>query len=40
MEWRRGQILFPEGGGKRKETTSGIDGNGKRNVKSNLEFQL
>lgn len=30
MERRRGQILFLEGGGKKKEVTSGIDENGNR----------
>lgn len=30
VERRRGQILFLEGGGKKKEATSGIDENGNR----------
>lgn len=37
---RRGHISFPEGGGKGKEITSTIDGNGNRDGKSNLQFQL
>lgn len=36
----RGQILFPDRVGKRKEATSGIIRNGNRNVESNLELQL
>lgn len=37
---RRGQVSFPEGGGKGKEITSRIDGNGNRDGKSTLEFPL
>lgn len=37
---RRGQVSFPEGGGKGMEITSRIDGNGNRDGKRNLELQL
>lgn len=35
-----GQVSFPEGGGKGKKETSRIDGNGNRDEKRNLAFQL
>lgn len=37
---KRGQVWFPEGDGKGKEITSRIDGNGNRDGKNNLKFQL
>lgn len=37
---KEGTNIVSRGGGKKKEATSGMDKNGNRDVKSNLEFQL
>lgn len=37
---KEGTNIVSRGGGKKKEATSGMDKNGNRDGKSNLEFQL